>query len=429
MRPLGRIGRLRILVHALLSCAASAQTVWVVDDDGPGDFATLQEAVDAAAPGDVIRVRADLPRQPHPVAPIELGVVEIDGKGLVIVGEGSPRPRIAYRIVVRNVPADQNVTIRSARLGYYRIVADYGPISPPTLELEANAGTIWLEDSEVNFVEGNAIFFTYLHSQLNGITATDCDDLILTRSIVAPTPWNVLVQTPLNPPNRAGMKATRSTVHAYETVFEGMSGPYRVDGGDGAILDDSFLFAAACTFTGGDNPQCVFCLQPQRHNGNGITVKGGSEVHAASCTFTPGSGTGPPGEPIVGVVHEYAGPTRSYRVREALGKRDEATLIASGRPGEMVFSLRASSPEGSFQPAYGASAVLARPFAMTFEGVIPESGTLTKPIDLPRHGGVDVQYRQGFFVEPSSQAHFASGSMFVRLPAEPFGKLDSRLPR
>lgn len=38
------------------ACLPAAAGTWVVDDDGTADFATIQEAVDAAAPGDVILV-------------------------------------------------------------------------------------------------------------------------------------------------------------------------------------------------------------------------------------------------------------------------------------------------------------------------------------------------------------------------------------
>ena len=40
----------------LLALPASAGTTWIVDDDGPADFSNIQDAVDAAAPGDVILV-------------------------------------------------------------------------------------------------------------------------------------------------------------------------------------------------------------------------------------------------------------------------------------------------------------------------------------------------------------------------------------
>jgi len=47
----------RIAVALCLCLAASAQsTTWYVEKDGSGDFEVIQDAVDAAAPGDVIMV-------------------------------------------------------------------------------------------------------------------------------------------------------------------------------------------------------------------------------------------------------------------------------------------------------------------------------------------------------------------------------------
>jgi hypothetical protein len=39
-----------------LTCLPAAAGTWIVDDDGPADFSNIQDAIDAAAPGDVILV-------------------------------------------------------------------------------------------------------------------------------------------------------------------------------------------------------------------------------------------------------------------------------------------------------------------------------------------------------------------------------------
>jgi len=46
-----------IVIIASVPSATMAQTTWIVDDDGPADFPTIQEAVDAASLGDIIIVK------------------------------------------------------------------------------------------------------------------------------------------------------------------------------------------------------------------------------------------------------------------------------------------------------------------------------------------------------------------------------------
>lgn len=435
MRRSSRPRSLLAFVLALAGSTASAQSVWIVDDDGPGDFATLQDAVDAAAPGDILRVRTDLPAQFNgSTPPPEVGRVVIDGKGLVIVGEGAVRPRVAYHLVVRNLPQDQDLVLRSVRLGYYR-VHDQGsphpPPSPPTCLLEENQGTIWVEDCSVEFIEGALRAVGGLVSQLHGISAVNCEDVILTRCVVAATPWNTAVNPPSGPVNRAALELVHSTVHAYESSFHGMTSGsnYWIDGGDGASVADSFLFAGGCAFTGGNDTKCFFCTLPQGHNGNGISVTGASEAHAVGCTFTPGSGTGLPGQPIVGSVDEHSAPARTYRIERAIHEGRRATLTATGPAGEMVFGLRSTLPQGSFQPLHGGSLLLAPPLETTFEGVIPASGILIRQLALPPNGPVEMQVRQGLFLTASSEAFLSSGSLLVAIPPGLYEEISSKLPR
>src|SRR5262245_14504231 len=92
-----------------LSCAlvvsASAQSaVLVVDRAHPsGTFATVADAVSAAADGDIILVRSGL-----------YGAVVVDGKGLAIVNDAGSVG--LDRLVIRNLPAQSVVTVRGIDL-------------------------------------------------------------------------------------------------------------------------------------------------------------------------------------------------------------------------------------------------------------------------------------------------------------------------
>jgi hypothetical protein len=94
-----------------LSAPSWAQAVHVVAGDGSGDFLQLQQAVTAAAAGDVILVRPFGERYDPTV---------IDGKALTIVGDGGIRPQLK-RVRIRNLPAGSIVSLRflQARISHH----------------------------------------------------------------------------------------------------------------------------------------------------------------------------------------------------------------------------------------------------------------------------------------------------------------------
>ncbi|MGE3175330.1 MAG: hypothetical protein AB7O97_22085, partial [Planctomycetota bacterium] len=77
-----------LLAFACATSILTAQTTWTVDRlNRPGaDFLDLQPAVDAAASGDVIRIRA-AGAPVHGAASYRAPV--IDGKSLTLIGQGS----------------------------------------------------------------------------------------------------------------------------------------------------------------------------------------------------------------------------------------------------------------------------------------------------------------------------------------------------
>ena len=100
------------LASCLLAALPPAQSqVWIVDDSlaAPADFATVQEAVDAATDGDIVLVRPGL----YPS-------FTIDGKSLRVVGleEGGHRPYIQNlvfdEVVITALTAGQEVTLQRA---------------------------------------------------------------------------------------------------------------------------------------------------------------------------------------------------------------------------------------------------------------------------------------------------------------------------
>lgn len=124
------------------SGVASAQRTWVVDWlNRPGtDFTAIQPAVDAAAPGDIIRVRAA-----GLVPPVATGhaypAPVIDGKGVVVVGEGPTTTWLEGSLSISNLPPGQSVTLA----GFYFGLGSFS--NPLTSEIvgDQNRGSIKIQ--------------------------------------------------------------------------------------------------------------------------------------------------------------------------------------------------------------------------------------------------------------------------------------------
>ena len=98
--PFTRMHLAALTCLGLLGSGAHAE-VWTVDDDGPADFSTIQDAIDASADGDRIEIRAGtyLVSQPGdgPLADIEsrdLELVGVDGRESTILDAQSNAPVI-----------------------------------------------------------------------------------------------------------------------------------------------------------------------------------------------------------------------------------------------------------------------------------------------------------------------------------------------
>ena len=120
---------------ACLLCAgtAMAQTTWVVDDNGAGDFVHIQDAVDVAQDGDVLHVLSGA-----------YAAFTIDGKALVVVGEPGGDVQVAATVIVRNLASSQQVELDNLRFG-----VTFFTVQTATVECIDNAGPVRIVDCEV----------------------------------------------------------------------------------------------------------------------------------------------------------------------------------------------------------------------------------------------------------------------------------------
>lgn len=133
----------RIVLWVLVATGLVAQRTWVVDwVQRPGtDFTDIQSAVDAAAEGDTIRIRATGPfgDPTYHVYPAPI----IDGKGISIIGEGSLTV-VSGNLTIRNTQPWQSVTLSRLQRGPHTFF-EFGAMT----YVQACAGPVLLRDLDV----------------------------------------------------------------------------------------------------------------------------------------------------------------------------------------------------------------------------------------------------------------------------------------
>lgn len=110
------------LLLSLLASPVTAST-WVVDDSGGGDFTSIQAAIDAAQPGDVLRVKAG-----------SYAAFTLD-RGLSILGEPGIRPFVAGLSRLQAGQTTGPISIAGLELGSLEVLGASGPVLLDDLEV------------------------------------------------------------------------------------------------------------------------------------------------------------------------------------------------------------------------------------------------------------------------------------------------------
>lgn len=208
---------------------------WIVDDDaGPGvDFTSIQAAVDAASPNDVVLVRAGAYAAPT------------ISKGLRVVGDGAAA--ISGVLRVQQTPSGSIAVVSGLRStngnGHGVLVASC-------------AGSVVAEDLEASFY---------------GVTDS----------------FDVRVRGNLAPAGGTTLQSTSSRVEVVECAFRGAAGPdqfcglpFDPTGQSAAVVDGGELHAARSSFEGGDGGDSTCgdlgLVEPGGDGGHGVVVFGGA---------------------------------------------------------------------------------------------------------------------------------------------------------
>jgi len=369
---------------------AAVGQVWTVDDDGPADFATIGEAVEAAADGDSILVRAGL-----------FGSWAIDGKSLSVFFEPGA---VSGVVAVTDLARSQRLLLQ-------------GMTASGRLILGSCAGNVWLEDCAINAFAACGI--------------TNCESVVIVDSTID----SDVASLPFLP--SPGAVVSNSTVHVYDSTFRGavgVGGSHALfcdeglaDGGHGMRVDSGFVFASGCTFEGGPggfgDDQGLLFNGEGTDGGAGIELQVGATLELVACQLiggpagagTPGCADGMEGLPLEdhgGTVAQSRGVARALVGPGVLREGDVADLVFAGEAGDFVFGLASTSASPLAVPGFVGPLHVNFPWALVSLGALPPGGQLLVQLpigDLPPGVLFLTRYLQPVMVA-SSGAPFYLGA-------------------
>lgn len=378
-------------VLLLLGPAASAQSVWLVDD-APGvgvDFTSIQAAVDAAADGDVIVARSGL----------YLESVQVTGKSLVLCAElgQALSVNILGTFTVSGLAASQSFVMRGVAVV---------PQGAAALTAVGCDGPVWIERCNLWGGSGdNSYASTTQADSFPAALVSDCDEVVLAHCTLRGAQGPDLVDQLLQGVTGAGGDALVVELGARVSLFAcellgGDGGSSLVQapfagagGGSGAVLAAGTVLASGCTVragAGGAGSSNGAMCAGGGDGGDGLRLPPGStatlRVHDLS--YAPGASgaaggaacsAGAAGEDVDqdgGTVLALPGAARRLETSTPVREGESVLLWASGAPGEVVVAGLAAAQGDIPLDAFGGTLVIDPSFVLLPLGVVPASGTL-----------------------------------------------------
>ncbi len=380
---------------AAAALPAGAQSVWTVDDDGGVgvDFTSLQQAVDAAADGDVLVVRAGT-----------YAKTSILAKGLVVAADVGAQVDVSGALSVRGLAASQSVVLRGLDV--------VSPVEQGLYLVDCD-GPIWVEDCALLGAVGDNTFAGFstgaaLHS-FPGARIFDCAEVVLARCTLQGGGGTSLIEEKFEydaGDGGDGLLVDGALVSLFDCTLSGGGGGGVFDtttddggnGGSGVHILAGSVFASGCATSGGwggsGDANFISCGNGG-HGGHGFWLTGGSaELRWQDCTFAPGTGgqpgplcsPGADGQSIRvdgGTVAALPGVARPFAATSPHRAGESTTLSAGGPAGEVVLAGIAASQDRFPADAFAGDLVLDPAFVLIVLGSVPPSGTLDALVPIP----------------------------------------------
>ena len=330
----------------------TAQAVHTVKADGTGEFDSLQEAVDAAAPGDILLVTGGFAEN----VTIERGLTVVVQGGASILkpfeGPGTLQP--ALRIT--GLPANELVVLS----GFTVFVGGAGAGS--AIEIDDTAGAVWLQDCFVDSYGAPSLV-------ADAAATIALSNTLLQTNLIPPLPDGT-------PQPGAGADIGGGTrLYGYDAELKGSHGtltgpdlPEPIappDGGPGLVVSDSLarftggsifggtgntLFLDGCLL-GGNGGTGLVTLDPAGGGAPdvvlvGTPVAGGFGSFASACA--PPTVAGPAFDVVPGSVATGAGPARLLTLPGQVASGGPLPIGFQGAAGDVAFLLASTAAAPGF---------------------------------------------------------------------------------
>lgn len=339
------------MILAGLALGAPSQVLDV--DAAQGPYTEVQDAIDAALEGDIIRVAAGT-----------YGGFWVVSKSLTVVGE--PGTVVEGKVRVHSLGAGQDVVVRGIEVPNGNAAA-----------LDERGIYAYANDGPVRFEEVRT-------ASDAGINALDCDDLSLVECGLYPGSY------------RSPLQVEQSMLTVTGGAYLGVSGW----GGLGAQLSSVNAWMSGVQIIGGEGSWCPFNATSHCQGGDGgdgLSLLNSTLLHAdldlrgGLGGWGPGNfgtGNGRNGEPLrltLSTAIEALVGHKGLNVPSLNQDASPMTVTVTGRAGDVVFLFLSSDSARTRRPGIVGEIHLAAPLIgpRINLGVIGASGTLTGTVVLP----------------------------------------------
>jgi hypothetical protein len=360
--------------------------LFIVDDTPGCRFSgSIQAAVDAAAPGDIVSIRNGS----------YLGGIVVDGKAIHLVGRSNAlgwQVEVSGGLVIRNLPPGEPMVVRGL---------DFRPETDARVTVADNAAPVWVEHvrselavdtSTVGIFDGMSYAF-----QAGGSAEVFGSDFI--------GEWGGH--------GWASCSALFSCYSYNPYEYDCDVGLLATRGGTGArVLSSARLFlfgSSAWGGQGGDGDDagicCYFdCFTGPERGGDGLSLAAGTSATLVDSTLSGGPGgalgtwTAFPGMPLTGggTATTLPGEVGGYTIASPIESGASTTLTFTGPPGWNVFLSYALEFTPTFDAQRSGYDVLPPDAPLVFVGAMPLSGSLqvSIPYQLPSGAQAGILYTQ-----------------------------------
>jgi hypothetical protein len=335
---------------------------------GPGaDHTTVQAAIDAALPGDLVLVRGgDYPERPH-----------ISGKGLALVGDAGAVVRV-LGLDVTDVPAGQSVLVRGLAPRVEGLLSILGGRAAEVARVD---GPIWFDDCSLDSAPIPAFY-----GVSGGLRVEDSASVVLTRSRIArPFPSvSVPSLSALEFLGGQSLYVLASEVNGMHTraALSVASAELELTGTSVFGQDGSDCFHSGCCTPGSDALE----LLP----GSVATIR--DTVLQAGSGGDPGCADGLPLDLAGGAATTVPGASAWLEIDGPQREGELVSVSIHATPGSRVWLRHAAAPAaGGSSPNVDGKLLLAAPVTTLPVGIVPASGVLLVQAPAPALAGDEVR--------------------------------------